>query len=253
LTGQFAALMIESKRANERKTNAGHLAKLAKLKEAAAVANAIGGETGATLRAISDQGLWLTLLAAGDCVAAARAASSMLSAARAESGNLSMLVEAMATCAIVARRAPETMAKADKKGREKETRDGSLSDKGQQRPSLSQEGRFRFPTTPAALSQLTRAYLTAAVAVCDAALAGYIPDSDTPVSARGRHIPSRRVRAEVQLLLMAASSRARTALWTSVLAAPRGGKQWRSGGRPWCCCGRIRRRRRRRSSGSSVD
>jgi len=97
----------------------------------------------------------------------------------------------------VASRAPDEMVKAERGSREQERLDGSPSYGSL---DLSQEGRIRLPTTPAALSRLSLAYYEAAVAICDAALTA-AGGRDSPAANDEWRVPSLRVEAEARACL----------------------------------------------------
>jgi len=175
-------------------TRIGLLAAAEKGREAATVADLIGGAKGAFCRADADQLIsnWMTNL--GDMTAAARAAVSSLRAARA-SGDRTMLVRGLISCGETARFAPGEMANAERASREQERIRGYPVSYGGL--NLSHEGRISLPTTPAALSRLGLAYTEAALGICNAALTaaggrgspaandrGSVPD--VPMEARAR-------------------------------------------------------------------
>jgi len=146
----------------------GYLAAVETSKEAASVADLIGGAQGADYRADADRLQAVSLVSLDKKAAAALAACSGLRAARA-SGNISTLVEALTACGQVGTVAPDEMAKAERESREHERLHGSFPAYGPY--DLTQQGRISLPTTPAALSRLGLAYNEAAVAICDGALA----------------------------------------------------------------------------------
>jgi len=186
--------MFEASKALMANTRIGFLAAVEKGREAATVADLIGGAEGALRRASVDQLISNWMIHLGDMTAAALAALSSLRAARA-SGDRTMLVGGLISCGNVARSAPGEMANAERASREQERISGyPVSYDGL---DLSHEGRISLPTTPAALSRLGLAYNEAAVALCDAAIAaaggrgspaandiGSFPD--LPTEARGR-------------------------------------------------------------------
>jgi len=167
LIRSYDDLMDTAKAAHMANTRIGQLAAAEKFREAATVADRIGGALGAGGRVNADQLLTGCLSRVGDKTAAARAACSSLRAARA-SGNISMLVTALSSCGEMADTAPGEMASAERESREHKRLSGSPSYGGL---DLSREGRISLPTTPAAVSRLGLAYNEAAVAICDAASA----------------------------------------------------------------------------------
>jgi len=177
-------------------TRIGLLAATEKCKEAASVADVIGGAEGAHRRARTDNLLsnWLSSL--GNTTAAARAACSSLRAARA-AGSRTLLIESLFTCGTVANQAPDEMVEAERESREQENLGGSPSYGGL---DLSQEGWVSLPTNPAALSRLSLAYEEAAVATCDAALAALIAAGgrDSPAADDQRRDPSLVLEAQVR-------------------------------------------------------
>jgi len=175
-------------------TRVGFLAAVEKYKEAASVADLIGGAEGAVRRTDADQAQSNCLIRLGNMAAAARAACSSLRAARA-AGHRTALVSALSICGNVATRAPDEMAKAERESREHERLGGSPSYGGL---DLSQDGWVSLPTTPAALSRLSLAYYEAAVATCDSALttAG---GRESPAADDQRRVPSLRVEANARI------------------------------------------------------
>ena len=159
-------LIDEADRAKMANTRIGFLAASEKYRQAATVADLIGGAEGALRCADAEKMLSGSLVRLGDLAAAARAACSSLRAARA-SGSRTVLVTTLSMCGDVARAAPGEMASAERESREQEKLSGSPSSFGGL--DLSKEGRISLPTTPAALSRLGLAYFEAAVAICDAA------------------------------------------------------------------------------------
>jgi len=168
LEARYGELFDEGDQAAMANTRIGYLAAVAKAKEAAAVADLIGGAGGASRRAQADLFLSDCLFRLGEMAAAASAACSSLRTARA-SGNISALVRSMCACGDVAREAPDEMVKAERAHREQGRRSGSAPSYGGL--DLSQEGHISLPTTPAALSRLRITYMEAAIRICDAALA----------------------------------------------------------------------------------
>jgi len=164
----FGELMAEAVKAEMTNTRVGNLYAAEKFKEAATVADLIGGAEGAMRRADADQCLSSSYASLGEFAAAARAACSTVWAARAF-GSRTMLVTTVVKCGDVAMDAPGEMASAERESREEERRSNSSSYGGF---DLSQEGRISLPITPAALSRLCLAYYQAAVAICDATLVG---------------------------------------------------------------------------------
>jgi len=185
LTERYADLADECLKAIMKSTRVGYLAAVEKAKEAAAVADLIGGAQGADRRSQADLLRYNSLLRLGNLAAAARAACSSLRAAR-ESGSMTAVVTSLTMCGNVAREAPAEMALAEKESREQERLSGSRSYGG---PDLSQEGRVSLPTNPAALSRLSLAYNEAAVAACDSALAA-AGGRDSPAADDERQVPS---------------------------------------------------------------
>jgi len=145
-----------------------YLAAADKFKEAASVADLIGGTMGALRRSNAHQLLSSCMFRLGNNAAAARAACSCLQAARV-SGCRTILVAALSVCGDAASKAPSEMVNAERARREQERLSGGSPWHGGL--DLTQEGRVSLPTTPAALSRLALAYNEAAVAICDAALA----------------------------------------------------------------------------------
>jgi len=160
-------------------TQIGLRAAVEKAKEAATVAKLIGGAEGADHRANAHLLQHNCMFRLGDMAPAARFACSLLRATRA-TGNRPFLVTALTSCADVAKRAPDEMAKAERESRDQERFSGSPPSYGGL--DLSQEGRVSLPTSPAALSRLELTYREASVASCDAALAAVggrgSPDAD---------------------------------------------------------------------------
>jgi len=198
LCQRFSDLLTEGVQACMTNTRIGLLAATEKCKEAASVADLIGGAEGASCRQGGDQLLANCLVRLGNPAAAARAACSSLRAARAV-GNRTFLVESLFTCATVANQAPDEMANAEREIREQERLGGSPWYGGL---DLSQEGWVSLPATPAALSWLGVAYNEAAVATCDAAL----------IAAGGRDSPAANDERRVPLLVVEAQARGRLGL-----------------------------------------
>ena len=196
LTARYGDLFGEGRKAAMANTRVGYLAAVAKVKEAAAVADLIRGAKGASRRAQADLFLSACLLKLGEMAAAASAACSSLRTARA-SGNRSSLVSALCRCGNVAREAPDEMVKAERAHREQARRSGSAPSYGGL--DLSQEGHISLPTTPAALSRLRITYMEAAIRICDAALA----------AAGGRGSPAADDELRVPSLGLEAETRAR--------------------------------------------
>jgi len=174
-------------------TRIGYLAAVENAKEAASVADLIGGAGGAGRRSQADSLQSDCLLRLGNTAAAARAACSSRREARA-AGSRTHLVQSLVTCGNMANHAPEEMAKAEKESRKQERLGGSPSYGGL---DLSQEGWVSLPTNPAALSRLGLAYNEAVVATCDAALRA-AGGRDSPASDDERHVPSMRLEAQVR-------------------------------------------------------
>jgi len=164
----FAGLMDEGQKAGFANTRIGYLAAVEKFKEAASVADLIGGMEGSYRRANADQLLSSNLFNLHDMDGAARAACSSLRAARA-SGHKSMLVTSLSSCGYTARQAPSEMVNAERASREQERLSGGSPSYGGL--DLWQDGRISLPTTLAGLSRMGLAYNEAAVAICDAELA----------------------------------------------------------------------------------
>jgi len=82
-------------------------------KEAATVADLIGGAEGAGRRTEADQFLANCLVRLGNMAAAARAACSSLRAARA-AGNRTLLLTSLVVCGTVAHHAPDEMVNAER-------------------------------------------------------------------------------------------------------------------------------------------
>jgi len=184
-------LLGEADQAHRANSMRSHLAAVAKLQEAAAVADLIGCAEGGFFRVEAGALLTNSLFFLCDMAAAARAACSTLRAARA-SGSPSALVKALCACGTMAKHAPGEMAGAERESREQE-RIGGSPHHGIQ--DLSQEGRISLPTTPAALSRLGIAYHEAAVATCDAAIAAVRGGS---AAADELYTPSLRMQAEAR-------------------------------------------------------
>jgi len=195
LCRSYDVLIAEASEAQMTNTRIGLLAAVEKGREAATVADLIGGAEGALGRANAHQLIsnWMTSL--GDMAAGALAAVSSLRAARA-SGDRAMLVCGLISCGNVATIAPGEMANAERASREQEKIDGSPVSYGGL--DLSHEGRISLPTTPAALSRLSLAYNKAALGICNAGLTAAagrgspaandsesVPDVPMEVRARG--------------------------------------------------------------------
>ena len=193
LAQRFNDLSAEGHQAQIANTRNGYFVAAEKHKEAASVADLIGGAEGAARRSDADQLQANCLLRSGNMAAAARAAVSSARAARA-AGNRTAHVIALSTSAYVAKEAPDAMAKAERESREQDRPSGSPSCGGL---DLSQEGRISLPTTRAARSRLGVAYFEAAVAVCEAALA-YVGGRGSPAADDERRVPSLRSEAEMR-------------------------------------------------------
>jgi len=194
LAARYWDLFNQADQARMANTRIGHLAAVAKAKEAATVVDLIGGAFGAGCHSQADLLLTSCLLHLGEMAAAACAACSSLRTARA-SGNMSCLVNALSTCGNVARKAPNEMAKAERESREQERLSGTT-------PSydgidLSQEGHISLPTSPAALSRLGITYREATVAICDAALVA-AGGRDSPAADDERRVPSLGLEADAR-------------------------------------------------------
>jgi len=96
-------------------TRIGYLAAAENAKEAASVADLIGGAEGAE-RTAADQLLANCLLSLGNVAAAARATCSSRREARA-AGSRTLLVMTLVTCGKVANQAPDEMVKAERESR----------------------------------------------------------------------------------------------------------------------------------------
>jgi len=193
LSWRYKNLIAEGKRTDMANTRIGYRAAVDKYREAASVADLIGGAGGAERRANADQCLSNSYVNLGELAAAACAVCSSLRAARA-SGSRTMLVGVLSSCGKVALGAAGEMASAERQSREQERRSGSPSYGGL---DLSQEGRISLPTTPAALSRLGLAYNEAAVKICDAALAA-TGGRGSPAADDGRRVPSLNVEARAR-------------------------------------------------------
>jgi len=196
LCQRFSDLATEGTQALMAGTRIGYLAAVETAKEAASVADRIGGVRGAYYRTGADQLLANCLFKLGNTAAAARAACSSLRVARA-AGSRTHLVQSLTTCGNMANHAPEEMAKAEKESRKQERLGGSPSYGGL---DLSREGWVSLPTNPAAVSRLGLAYEEAAVVICDAALTA-AGGRDSPAADDERRIPSLRVEAEARACL----------------------------------------------------
>jgi len=193
LCQRFSDLFTEGHQTQKANTRIGYLAAAENAKEAASVADLIGGAEGAGRRTEADKPLASCLLSLGNTAAAARAACSSLRAARA-AGSRPLLVKSLFTCGSLANEAPDEMAKAERESREQERLGGSPSYGGF---DLSQEGWVSLPTNRAALSRLGVAYQEAAVAICDAALIA-AGGRDSPAADDQRRVPSLVVEAQVR-------------------------------------------------------
>jgi len=186
-------LLNEANQTQQANTRIGYLTAVEKAREAASVADLVGGAKGATCRAATDLLQSSCLLRLGNMAAAARAACSSLREARA-AGNMTSLVSALSTCGNVAKQAPDEMANAERESREQERLGGSPSYGSL---DLSQEGRISLPTNRAALSRLGLAYYEAAVATCDAALTA-AGGRDSPAANDQRRVPVLDLEAQVR-------------------------------------------------------
>jgi len=193
LCQRFSDLFTEGRQASMANTRIGYFAAVENAKEAASVADLIGGAEGASHRTEADQLLARCLLSLGNTAAAARAACSSLRAARA-AGSRTLLVKSLIACGTMAHHAPDEMVNAERESRAQERLGGSPSYGGL---DLQQEGRVSLPTTPAALSRLGVAYNEAAIATCDAALTA-AGGRDSPAAADPRDVPSRYSEAQVR-------------------------------------------------------
>jgi len=193
LVESYYTLMDEANAAHMGNTRIGYLAAVEKYKEAATVADSIGGEVGADC--LADAAMLLSGIydRLGDTTAYVRAACSSLRAARA-SANRSMLVTALSFCGDAAKKGPNEMVNAERDSREQERRNGSPSYGGL---DISQEGRISLPTSPAALSRLSLAYHEAAVAICDEALAA-AGGPGSRAATDDQRVPSLRVEARAR-------------------------------------------------------
>jgi len=181
--------------AHQTNARVGYLAAVTKLKEAATVADHLGGPDEAGCRAQADHLLSNCHMRLGELPAAARAACSSVREARA-SGDRSLLVVALSACGAVGQMVPDEMVRAEKASRAQERLSGS--------PyhmydflDLSQEGRFPLPTTPGEVALIHLAYYTAAVAICDAALAA-CSSRDSPAAADSTRFPLRTAEANAR-------------------------------------------------------
>jgi len=167
-------------------TRHGNLTTVGILREAAAVADLIGGAAGLHRNIHVFYVISHCQLALGDVTAAAGAAFASQRAARAV-GSRTELVKALALAGTVALDGPDAMARTESEGRQQE-RTSRYSTYGL---DLSKEGRIRLPSTPADLSRLSRTYCEAAVAVCDASVAavGRGPGSPARVELDSRRRP----------------------------------------------------------------
>jgi len=194
LQQRFNDLVKEAHQAYIANTRLGYLAAVAKFKEAASVADLIGGVRGAMCRVHADTRQSDCLVRLGNMAAAARVACSSLRVARA-AGRRPSLLQALVACGTVAQKAPDEMLKAERESREQERRCGSFPSYGDL--DLSQEGRISLPTTPAGLSRVELAYKEAAVATCDAALAA-AGGRDSPASNDDERVPPLDMEAEAR-------------------------------------------------------
>jgi len=194
LPQRFNDLVNEAHQTHIANTRLGYLAAVAKSKEAASVADLIGGVRGAMRRVHADKLQSHCLVRLGNMAAAARVACSSLRAARAAGRRPSLLL-ALVACGTVAQKAPDEMLKAERESREQERRGGSFPSYGDL--DLSQEGRISLPTTPAGLSRLELAYYEAAVATCDAALVA-AGGRESPAADDDERVPSLDVEAEAR-------------------------------------------------------
>jgi len=193
LCQRFSDLSTEANQAIMANTRIGYLAAAENAKEAASVADLIGGAEGAGRRTDADHLISTCLVRLGNTAAAARAACSSLRAARV-AGSRTFLVRSLVGCGTVANHAPDEMVNAERESREQERLGGSPSYRGL---DLSQEGWVSLPTTPAALFRLGLAYHEAAVATCEAALAA-AGGRDSPAANDEWHVPSLRLEAQVR-------------------------------------------------------
>ena len=113
LIRRYVVLEAEIQAAQMKNTRIGNLAAAEKLKQAATLADLIGGAEGAANRAESEQIRSTIMYRLGDMAAAAQAACSCLRGARA-AGNRTMLVTGLFACGTVARDAPGEMVKAER-------------------------------------------------------------------------------------------------------------------------------------------
>jgi len=190
---RFTELMSEARQVHLINTRVGYLASAEKCKEAASMADLVGGANGAILRADADQCLANCLVHLENMAAAARAACSSLRAARA-SGRRPFLVRSLTACGNVARQAPDEMVNAEVESREQEGLGGLPSYGGL---DLTHEGQVSLPTTLAALSRLCVKYMEAAVATCESALAA-AGGRDSPAADDDAFVPSVHMEAEVR-------------------------------------------------------
>ena len=198
LIRRFGDLFNEGENACMGNSRIGLLASVEKFKEAAAVADLIGGVEGAVRRADADQVISTALLRLGNMTAAALSSRSSLQWARA-SRSRTTIAKALVACGRVAMEAPGEMAKAEREAQEQERRSGS-STPPYGDLDLSQEGRISLPSSRAAISRLDRTYYEAAVALCDAALAA-AGGRDSPAANNEHRVPLARTGAQARGVL----------------------------------------------------
>jgi len=191
LTVRVFELLDEADKTRMTSSRVGYLAAAEKLKEAALVADRIGGQSGASIRAHADQVLSNVMLLLRDMPAAVRAACSSLRAAR-SAGCRTSLIRGLAAAYPVTKYAPHEMAMAECESREQERHSGSFPSYGL---DLSMEGLVSLPMTAVAIRRLGLAYSEVAVEICDAALAE-AGGRGSPAAADEQRVPSLRVEAQ---------------------------------------------------------
>lgn len=201
----YHRLLTEGSELNSQDSRSSYIASAAKLQHAAAVANVIGGSYGAGLRSAAERVQAHSMVRAGDTAGAARVACASVASARA-GANRTLLVEALVSCAIVARSSPDDMVRAEEEMARCEQAHGpaegsALADvpaahlpSTHTAPDLSNEGRVEMPTG-VERAWLCLHYSRAAVGICDTAVAAtaaggspvddaHIPSLDSQASAR---------------------------------------------------------------------
>jgi hypothetical protein len=191
----YHSLVAEGGRLIAQDSRSSYLASADKFRQAAAVTPAIRGSYGAGLRSAAERVQAHSMVRAGDTAGAARVACASVASARA-GANRTLLVEALISCAIVARSSSDDMVRAEEEmARCEQARvpaDGPALDTHPPpaRPplDLSSEGRVRMPTTGLERALLGLAYSQAAVDICDAAIAAAAAPGGPPVN--DSHVPS---------------------------------------------------------------